>query len=156
MEKSILETIEQVCEAHNVEFVYVTDDNQIFLPIAKHHATYHCQSNGIEMTAISADGSDYVEKAENDDAPVVSLDAVENHLDSLSLKELHAILEDLKVEKLPRSKQACIELIGTLSGEAIVSEETEETEEIDEVEEDAVEETEETETEDVDSEETLS
>lgn len=118
-----IDNIKAICAKHKVQTVWVTEDNQVFLPKAKNHAQNHCRTTGVKLLQFNADGSQV------SDARVKSQQAAEDaitknteasggkDLKDLALDELHKILSDLGSDERPRSKKDSRALIEKLQAE---------------------------------------
>jgi hypothetical protein len=106
------ETIKAVCEAHKVDFVFLSEDDQIFLPKAEYHCKNHCNKNQLSYKKLTADGTVVPEKKEDTGhTPEPEKEITEASLKKLNKKALQAML-DGKVEfSEDNTKAELIEMI---------------------------------------------
>lgn len=118
-----IDNIKAICAANKVQTVWVTEDNQVFLPKAKNHAQNHCRTTGVKLLQFNADGSQVSDKRVKTQQVVEDLITKKSEasggkdLKDLGRKELHKILSDLGSDERPSANKDSIALIEKLNAE---------------------------------------
>lgn len=106
------ETIKAVCKDHQVDFVFVSADNQIFLPRAEQHCKNHCSKNQLKYKKVSAAGEVVLEKKDSSKSPESKAEPLtEMSLKKSNKKALQAMLEGKAEFTEENTKAELIEMI---------------------------------------------